>query len=322
MQQSENYRAFFVVPPEVQLLDFSGPAHIFYEAKTYGAPIENHFIGLNTDTEERSSAGIALAGLQDFNSFQLGPRDWVLLPGLEWHLLVDRALEERSRPFFDWLQEQYRSGAKICSICTGAYLLALAGLLDERQCTTHWKYISDFRSRFPKTLLLKDRLFVKDDRIYTSAGVSSGIDLSLFLLEEAFGPDFAAKIAKEVVIYLRRTQNDPQLSVFLQYRNHLDNRIHNVQDLLAQQLEQKKKVRELADSVHMSPRNLTRLFKKTTGITIGAYLEKLRVEKALMLLSQGLDVESVGQECGLHSTNQLRALLKKHTQKLPSQLRI
>lgn len=322
MQQTEKFRAFFVVPPEVQLLDLSGPAHIFYEARTYGAPIENYFIGLNTSREELSSAGVSLGRLQDYQTFSLSSTDWILLPGLESHLLFDKAFETRNRPFFDWLNTQHRSGAKICSVCTGAYLLAQAGLLDERECTTHWKYVEDFRARFPKAKLQKDRLFVKDEHIYTSAGVSSGIDLSLFLLEESFGPDFAAKVAKEVVIYLRRTEKDPQLSVFLQYRNHLENRIHTVQDLLAQQLEKKKNIEELAECVTMSPRNLTRLFKKTTGITIGEYLEKLRVEKALLLLSKGFDVESISQECGLNSSNQLRALLKKHTQKLPSQLRL
>lgn len=321
MQHTENFRAFFVVPPEVQLLDLSGPAHIFYEARTYGAPVENHFIGLNTNVEEFSSAGVSLGRLQDYRTFSLSSTDWILLPGLESHLLFDRAFETGNRPFFDWLNAQYRSGAKICSICTGAYLLAQAGLLDNRECTTHWKYVEDFRARFPKAKLLKDRLFVKDNRVYSSAGVASGIDLSLFLLEESFGPDFAAKVAKEVVIYLRRTENDPQLSVFLKYRNHIENRIHSVQDILAQQLAQKKNIEELSETVHMSPRNLTRLFKRITGITIGEYVEKLRVEKALSLLLKGLDVESVTKECGLQSSNQLRTLLKKHTKKLPSQLR-
>lgn len=317
----KTFRAFFVVPPKVQLLDLSGPAHIFYEAKSYGASIENYFISLNDSLEELSSAGVSLGRLQAYHSFTLNDTDWVFVPGSDSHLHHDYGFEEQNQPFFKWLVKQHSLGAKICSICTGAYLLAQAGLLNQRECTTHWKYFTDFRTSFPKAKLLNDRLFVKDGTIYSSAGVSSGIDLSLFLLEESYGSDFAAKIAKEVVIYLRRTENDPQLSVFLQYRNHLENRIHLVQDILAQRLTHKKNIEVLAQKVHMSPRNLTRLFKKTTKITIGDYLEKLRVEKALLLLADGIDVEAISKECGLKSSNQLRTLLKKHTQKLPSQLR-
>lgn len=322
MQRTKNLRAFFVIPPEVQLLDISGPAHIFYEARSYGASVESYFLGINDSLREMSCTGLSFGNLQSYQSFSLGMDDWVFIPGIESRLLFDTSFEVQNRPFYDWLGQQHRSGAKLCSICTGAYILAQAGLLNHRECTTHWKYLDDFRKRFPKVKALQDRLFVKDGNIYTSAGVSSGIDLSLFLLEESFGPEFAAKIAKEVVIYLRRTEQDPQLSVFLQYRNHLENRIHQVQDILGQQLTSKMGIEDLADGVNMSPRNLTRLFKKTTGITIGGYLEKLRVEKALLLLSQGLDVESVSRECGLKSANQLRTLLKRNTQKLPSQLRM
>ena len=191
--------------------------------------------------------------------------------------------------------------------------------LMEKKCTTHWKYLNDFEERFPKTQLLKNRLIIKDGTIYSSAGVSAGIDLSLYILEEVYGAVFASKIAKEVVIYLRRTESDPQLSEFLQYRNHIDNRIHQLQDIISQNLVHKINITELAQKVHMSPRNLTRLFKKTTGLTLGPYLEKLRVELAQKLLSQGEKVSSVAMSCGLKSTNQLRNLFKKHLHKLPSE---
>ncbi len=119
---------------------------------------------------------------------------------------------------------------------------------------------------------------------------------------------------------MRRSPKDPQLSVFLQYRNHIETRIHQVQDILAQNLETKIAIEDLAEKVYMSPRNLTRLFKKTTGTTIGHYLEKLRVEKAVQLLSKGEKVHAVSAACGLKSTNQLRSLLKKYTSALPSEL--
>ncbi len=321
MSKNNNFRAFFVVPPAVQLLDISGPAHLFYEARAYGAAVENVFISLTDTVQEASCSGLSLGNLQQFADFNLGKTDWVFLPGLESNLLVHSNFEKSNAPFYDWLNQQHTAGAKICSVCTGAYLSAQAGLLANKECTTHWKFIEDFSARYPEARVLNDRLIVKDGNLYSSAGVSSGIDLALYLLEEAFGPVFAAKIAKEVVIFLRRTEHDPQLSVFLQYRNHLENRIHKVQDLLAQAVHQKSKIQKLAEEVHMSPRNLTRLFKKTTGITIGQYVDKLRVEKAMLLLAEGERVDVVSNACGLNSANQLRTLLKKHTDLLPSQLR-
>ncbi|NAY92448.1 helix-turn-helix domain-containing protein [Muricauda sp. JGD-17] len=313
-------RAFFLVPPEVQLLDITGPAHLFYEAREYGAEIETHYLAMGNSVEERSSAGIALGNLQPYSHFSLLQDDLLFIPGLESYLLFASSFKEKNQRFFDWLQIQNQNKAKICSICTGAYVLAIAGLLDGKECTTHWKYFEDFAQKFPKVNLLQDRLLVKDDNLYSSAGVSSGIDLALFILEELYGSVFASKIAKEVVIYLRRSPSDPQLSVFLQYRNHIETRIHQVQDALAQNLDIKKSIEDLAEKVHMSPRNLTRLFKKTTGITIGNYLDKLRVEKAVQLLSKGEKVSAVSLACGLRSTTQLRTLLKKYTSSLPKEL--
>jgi transcriptional regulator GlxA family with amidase domain len=186
------------------------------------------------------------------------------------------------------VKKQHDKGVKICSVCTGAFLLAEAGLLDDKQCTTHWKFIDRFQNRFPKALLQGNRLFVKAGDIYTSAGVSSGIDLSLFILEELFGSGFAAKIAKEIVVYIRRTETDPQVSAFMQFRNHMDQRIHTVQDLLSQSLDKKLSIAELAAAVFMSPRNLTRLFRKTTAISIGDYLNKLRAERSVQMIADGL----------------------------------
>lgn len=311
-KRETQYRAIFLVPPNVHLLDLTGPAHIFYEAKGYGAPIEIFYINLGASSEEVSTAGISLGKLRSFNDFVLGPSDWLIVPGLESKLLKNEVFLEQQVHFYEWLLQQYQRKARICAVCTGAYLLAQAGLLDKKNCTTHWKYLDDFYKRFPKTKLQSNRLFVKDEHIYSSAGVSSGIDLSLFLLEEQFGSVFATKIAREVLIYLRRTTSDSQLSVFLQYRNHIENRIHQVQDLLAQNLNKKFTIDDLAEHAYTSPRNLTRLFKKTTGITIGNYIEKLRVERAVHLLSDGEKVDIVAVVCGLKSTNQLRSLLNKY----------
>lgn len=313
-------RIFLLLPPQVHLLDINGPAHIFYEAREMGADIELYYISLTDHNEVVSSAGLAFSHLEFFGNFVLSSNDWIFIPGLDKRTLDNFDSTRELDSFYKWLQIQNSNGAKICSVCTGAYLLAQSGLLRRKKCTTHWKYLDDFSGRFPEAVLLKDRLFVKDENIYSSAGVSSGIDLSLFVLEEVYGSVLAARVAKEVVIYMRRTENDPQLSIFLQYRNHIDNRIHQAQDLLAQYLCQGMKIEELAACLYMSPRNLTRLFKKTTGITIGRYQDKLRVERAMILLSEGQKVEAVAHACGFSGPHQLRELLKKQVGSLPSDL--
>ena len=305
--------AVFVIPPQVHLLDISGPAHIFYEATDYGAEINLKFTSVYSDiSEETSTSGLSFAKLENFESIQLNPGDVVFLPGIKSNYLTDAKFFTSIQPFFQWVNKQYENGARICSVCTGAFLLAESGLINGKQATTHWKFQDLLKERYPAIEVLANRLFVLKDQIYTSAGVASGIDLALYILEEIYGTRFSAAIAREVVIYLRRSQEDPQLSIFLQYRNHLEDRIHIVQEWLSKHLDKKHTADQLADLIHTSERNLTRLFKDTTGITIGQYVEKLRVEHALHLIREKQKIAEVAKACGLQSTNQLRALLKKH----------
>lgn len=309
----------FAIPPQVHLLDISGPAHVFYEALDYQAPLDLKFISLLGTATATSSCRLAFAQLSDFQALSLRPKDLIFIPGLAKELLLHPDFIHQVKPFLNWLGEQYQQGVEICSVCTGAFLLAEAGLLNDRPCTTHWKYFDRFSQRFPKAQLLRNRLFVESDGIYSSAGVTSGIDLALFILEQRFGTAFASSIARELVLYFRRGETDPQLSIFLQYRNHLEDRIHTVQDYLRHHLQERNIIDSLAALIHMSPRNLTRLFKKTTGITIGQYVEKLRLERAIQLLKKGETINAIAQLCGLQSSNQLRQLFKKHLNLLPSE---
>ena len=168
-----------------------------------------------------------------------------------------------------------------------------------------------FSDRYPNIEIVRNRLFVENDNILTSAGVSSGIDLALHLIEKHHGSKFAADIAREVVIYLRRGEEEPQLSIFLRYRNHLIDPVHNVQDYLINNFHLNPSLPELAELVHTSERNLTRLFKKATDITIGGYQDLLRQEKADQLIREGNKMEMVAQACGYADVSQLYKLLKK-----------
>jgi transcriptional regulator GlxA family with amidase domain len=306
-------QAVFIVPPQVHLLDISGPAHIFYEAACYGAPVKLAFSTISSEqTESVSSSTLSFHQLTPYDQLELKSGDLIFVPGMDFSLLTDPDFLNDSGPFQCWMKTQHRNGVMICSVCTGAFLLAASGLLDDRNCTTHWKYIERFKQLYPKARLQINRLFVQDDRIYTSAGVSSGIDLALYVTEQLWGAHFAAKIAKEVVIYFRRTLNDPQLSIFTEYRNHLDDRIHKVQDILSQSLDHNFSIEELAEKVNMSTRSLTRAFKKTTQITIGEYVDKLRTERAGQLISEGHTLQATALHCGFKSVNSLRQLLNNH----------
>jgi len=237
-------------------------------------------------------------------------------------LIQDSKFKIESQDFYDWLHQQYVNGSTLVSVCTGAFILGEAKLLKGKKATTHWKAFDEFEKKYPDTELLKNRLFVENERIYTSAGMLSGIDLCLYLVEKEYGIKFAIEVAKEVVMYFRRGESDPQLSIFLQYRNHLDDRVHITQDFIANNLSKPFIIEDLADKVHMSARNLTRQFKKITGITIGNYLAKLRVEQSVHLLAEGYTMEYTANECGLKSTNQLRTLLKQYEGVIPNNLNL
>lgn len=306
--------------PGTHPLDIIGPAQLFYECIEYGADLNLHFVSSTLDNELASSIGLGFSKLTPYNQFELSEGDIIVVPGLEFSLLIDEVFQRECQSFYGWLNKQHQRKATIISVCTGAFVLAEAGLLDGLQATTHWKSFDVFEKKYPKVELLKNRLFVENERIYTSAGMLSGIDLCLYLVEKEYGTKFAVEIAKEIVIYIRRGEADPQLSIFLQYRNHLDTRIHDAQDFIATNLGVSFTIDNVADKVNMSSRNLTRLFKKTTGITLGDYLTKLRVERSVHLLADGHTMEFAAKECGLKSTNQLRTLIKEHKEMLPVDL--
>jgi transcriptional regulator GlxA family with amidase domain len=304
--------AVFMFPPQVHLLDITGPAHVFYEALSYGADVKLNFSSIFKDESDgQSSCKLYFAALVPFDQLELERGDLIFVPGLDSSLLLDSGFLNKSHPFQNWLTVQYERGVIVCSVCTGAFLLANSGLLNERSCTTHWKYAEIFKQRYPKVNLLTNRLFVESEQIFTSAGVSSGIDLALHLVEKLWGGYFAAQIAKEIVIYFRRTMDDPQLNIFTQYRNHLEHRIHQVQDKLTHTLDHKNSLEEISEEIGMSSRNLTRLFKQATGVTVGQYLNGLRRARASQLIKEGHTRQAVADQCGLKSVNQLRSLLKE-----------
>lgn len=299
----------FVVPPYVHVLDLMGPVQVFYEAAEYGAPYRLVYCSLGKPVT--SSSGLNFGPLSLFADVETQPGDYIFLPGMDMAYLRSSAFKQETA-FFDWLRQQHKKGVHLCSVCTGAFMLAQAGLLNGRKCTTHWKRLEELQSTYPRLAVQQDRLFIKDAGIYTSAGITAGIDLALAIVEEHQGPLFATKIARELVVYFRRGEGHSQKSVYLDYRNHMNVAIHRMQDWLIANLEANASLEDLAEIVGMSTRNLTRTFRKETGTTINAYTTLLRLELANTLLyDPGITMDAIAAKCGFRDARQLRRIWKK-----------
>lgn len=307
----KNPQIIFVVPPFVHVLDLTGPVQVFYEAGgSYDQPYQLTYCSYQTALT--SSAGLGFAQVLPFQEVQVQPGDFIFLPGMEMEYIRSTQFKQEGQPFFQWLHQQHAQGVYLCSVCTGAFILAQAGLLNGKKCTTHWKRLEELQNTFPLLLAQRDRLFVKDSGIYTSAGVTAGIDLALYILEEQHGARFATTVARELVVYLRRGELHPQKSVYLEYRNHINSRIHQVQDWLISNLSRKTTLEELSETAHMSARNLTRTFRKETGISIQAYTTLLRLELARTLSNNpAMTMEAIAAQCGFQDARQLRRIWQK-----------
>jgi transcriptional regulator GlxA family with amidase domain len=252
-----------------------------------------------------TSLGHDLAGLQALPD---------PLPTNSLVILAGNADEERdmARPeaqaVIRWLRTVPDTTAQIASICSGAVLLGQAGLLDGRCCTTHHSVIPLLRRVAPQALVEENRIFVDSDPIYTSAGISTGIDLALYLIEKiAADALLAARIARRLVVYMRRQGKDPQLSPWLAWRNHLHPAVHRAQDAIANEPERAWPLSELAQWVHVSPRHLARLFNAHAGIGISAYKQRIRIARARELLAETRwSLEQVAEHCGFQSARDFR----------------
>ncbi|MEQ8945955.1 MAG: DJ-1/PfpI family protein, partial [Balneola sp.] len=167
----------------VHMLDLTGPAQIFYEGIKMGSDIQVEFISTSLDKMTYiSSAGLSFTVTREFQRIELSEGDIIIVPGLDYQLISDELFLNSIRPFIVWLKEQNAKGVRICSVCTGAFILGEAEIIKDKSCTTHWRYCDRLIEKYPGIKIHKKRLFVEDGNIYTTAGMSSGIDLSLYLI--------------------------------------------------------------------------------------------------------------------------------------------
>ncbi|MBL7997157.1 MAG: DJ-1/PfpI family protein [Candidatus Kapabacteria bacterium] len=299
----------FLILPDIHLLDMAGADQVFYEVKAYGQDVELRYC--TTGNGVLTSNRMQIAAQEPYSDFNLGEGDYLFVPGSEVRYFLSPAFA-RFTALHEWIRRQHASGATVCSICTGAFALARTGLLNGRHCTTHWKRTAELQHLYPEAIVKENVLFTDDGRIMTSAGVSSGIDLALHIVAKEYGDRLAFIIARELVVYLRRSADAVQHSVFMQHRNHVHSGIHAVQDWLIDNIASKPALDDLARVACMSTRTLTRLFKKETGSTIGEYMLTLR--KAIigeLMEKPDLTRRQIAEQCGLESERQLLRILKK-----------
>jgi transcriptional regulator GlxA family with amidase domain len=298
----------FIVPPHVELLDLAGPAQAFTEARSHGLDAAIDFYSYSD--RSISTSGVGFGEIKNYKEADLNAGDFVFVPGTD-HSYLQGSQFGSEKTFFKWIAECYDKNVNTCSICTGAFFLGEAGLLDGRECTTHWRRTDELKTRFPKAQVLADILYVKSDNIYTSAGISAGIDLALAILEDLKGPNFVHKVARGLVVYHRRDPSHSQKSIYLDFRNHINPKIHEVQDFLLNNLAKENSIDDLAEMVAMSARNLSRVFKEATGLTIVEYLTELRRETAKTLRhNPDYTIEYIASQCGFKSARQLQRILQ------------
>lgn len=301
----------FLAAADTQILDVAGPFQIFVRAAqlfvrehpAQNLPYRVLLASCNRRKFVQTSCGLALCGArtQTFHSLR-GPIDTLLVAG-------GNGVEEagRDQELLAWLRKAAQRARRIGSICTGAFLLASAGLLDGKRATTHWKSAARLAEKFKLVTVDPDPIYIRDGNTYTTAGVTAGMDLALALVEEDLGLQVALNVAREMVLYLRRSGGQSQFSTALSLQASDRKQIEEIRSWAVDNLRQDLAVQGLAARAGMSPRNFARVFAKDTGTTPARFVERLRVEAARRRLEESHDkLEKIASDCGFGSAQGLR----------------
>jgi transcriptional regulator GlxA family with amidase domain len=327
MRQIEVYA---VIPPRLLLLDVAGPLEVVRWANHVQTAVrfEVHYVGPSSSLQ--TSIGLTLTKIDPLPEklplgalvVLAGDVEQVMIPGGQTKLEGSKADAAEEASIVEWLRNVILPGHKLISICSGALLAARAGLLDGRACTTHYSCCTDLALLAPKARVLENRLYVEDGDCYSSAGITAGVDLMLYIVSQLTDQSCAVAIARYLVVYLRRSGADPQLSPWLEGRNHIHPAVHRVQDAIASDLTKSWTLSRLAKIAGAGNRHLSRLFNQNVGMSIKEYSNRLRVALAKELLSQtSLDMECVAEQVGFASSRQLRRAWRRIYTTAPRQAR-
>jgi transcriptional regulator GlxA family with amidase domain len=330
-QEARRIPVFVVLPPRLLLLDIAGPLEVLRQAGRVQPRVRFHVRYVGPTSELLTSIGLTLNAIEPL-PITLPPEAWIVLAGDVENVMLcggetapgksqkDEADEEA---IVAWLRQTIHPGHKLISICTGALMAARAGLLDGHACTTHHLSCAELAAIAPKARVLENRLYVEDGDRFSSAGITAGIDLMLHLVHQCTDQSCAIAVARYLVVYLRRSGADPQLSPWLEGRNHLHPVVHRLQDTIASDLTKSWTLSALAKIAGASNRHLSRLFHEHVGMTIAEYTNLLRVAFAQELLREtNLDMERVAEEAGFSSPRQLRRAWRKVHKTAPREARV
>jgi transcriptional regulator GlxA family with amidase domain len=315
-------RVVLVAPEPVQILDVAGPAEVFGRSEsvlsTLGRPGEGYSVELVSTVRARavaSTCGVGYAAGSHYTHLR-GRVDTILVMGGD----IGAAMDDPR--LLTWLARWAPRVRRVGSVCTGAFILAAAGLLKGRRATTHWQWCDRLAAAFPQTRVDGAPIFIKDGAVYTSAGITAGIDLALAMVEEDFGGAVALQIAKELVLYLRRPGGQSQFSVMLPEQGGNDDRFQRLRAWIGEHLPRSLRVEDLADRAGMSPRNFARVFHAETGHTPARFVERLRVEAACRRLETGGgSLKAIAAAVGFGSPDSMRRSFTRRLRTTPDQYR-
>lgn len=293
-------RIVFLAYPGFQSLDVFGPLEAF-ALTNRGYPDSYDVQLVAPDGPLATSSGIGLAPTLGLDS-ATGPIDTLVVAGGAG---ARRAAADGV--LVDWIREAAPRSRRVASVCTGAFLLAAGGLLDGRRATTHWHACAALQRAYPQIKVETDPIFVRDGNIYTSAGITAGIDLALGLIAEDLGSKAALETARSLVLFVRRPGGQSQFSATLAGQPAERDGIYDIQHWIAEHLDADLSVPALAARTCMSPRHFARVFARETGVTPAEYVSEVRTERARLLLeTTDLQVDEIAAKCGFGTVETLR----------------
>ena len=311
MEHSKSRRIVFTVYKGVSLLDLAGPLEAFRIADAFSPSRGRHASYECAVVSSRGGRVMTADGVElnakpirvTKNNPGANPIDTLVVPGGFWVEDVTR-----DRTLVRWIAEIAPACRRVCSVCVGSFLLAEAGILDGRRAATHWKHAPLLASRYPEVTVEPDAIFVRDGRVWSSAGVTSGIDLALALIEQDAGRKVAMDVARMLVVYLKRAGGQSQYSALLAAQAQSDSDMFTeLEQWIAENLKRDLRIEALAERVHMSPRNFARLYAKTRGRTPAKAVEAIRIDAARRRLEEAADrIATISDDCGFSDEEQMR----------------
>lgn len=311
-----------VIHEGVQALDIAGPVDVFNEANGYLPPADRYETVLVAASQAplRASNGMHLVADLDFQAADEA-FDILLVAGGP-NLPYAQPYAQPEAALINWIRQASQRAGIYGSICTGAFVLGHAGLLDGHRATTHWQHASELAARFPQASVEPDAIHVQDGRLVTSAGVTAGIDLALALVSEAHGTEIAVAVAKRLVVVAQRQGGQSQFSPFLMAPADTSSPVARIQKHVMADLPGRHTLRSLANEVGMSPRSLTRYFLREAGVTPHEFVQRARIDAARKMLEGSTQpLKTVAYECGFSTSERMRMVFKERLGVTPAQYR-